>query len=251
MKGRATVIEFAKEGYNVLACDLSEEGLAETLRGLNSAKVASMIVDVSNEDQVKKAVEFCIQKFKAIHVMFANAGIGADLGPFYDYDAEFINKVMAVNVNGVLFCFKHTVLAMQKLGIKDGCLLATASVAGIRSGAGGTAYSASKAAVISIGKTVANQLTGTGIRCNVICPGLIETGMTKPLFDLADQKKARGKVGQLNPLLRYGVAKEIATVVTFLASPGASYINGQSIAVDGGLSSSHPIAFRRPGMASM
>ena len=235
----------------MLACDVNEEGLAETLRGLNPAKVASMIVDVSKEDEVKRAVELCVQKFKGVHVIFANAGIGSDLGAFFDYDADYINQVMAVNVNGVLFCFKHAYLAMQKLGVKDGCLLATASVAGIRSGAGGTAYSASKAAVINIGKTVANQLVGTGIRCNVICPGLIETGMTKPLFDLADQKNSRGKIGQLNPLQRHGVAKEIATVATFLASSKASYINGQSIAVDGGLSSSHPISFRKPGRASM
>ena len=251
LQGRATVIAFVNEGYNVLACDVNEDGLSGTLQGLNPSKVASMIVDVSKEDQVARAVEFCVSKFKGVHVMFANAGIGSDLNPFYEYDEETINQTLQVNVNGVLYSFKHAYLAMQKLGIKDGSLIATASVAGIRSGAGGTVYSASKAAVISIGKTVANQLYGTGIRCNIVCPGLIETGMTRPLFDMASQRGSTARLGQLNPLTRYGYAQEIATVVTFLASPAASYINGQSIAVDGGLSSSHPVAVRRQGKASM
>jgi NAD(P)-dependent dehydrogenase (short-subunit alcohol dehydrogenase family) len=245
------VIEFYEEGYNVLACDVNKDGLAGTLEGLDSKRVKSMYVDVSKEEQVKKAVDYCLDTFGTLHVMFANAGVGSDLSPFYECDEEQIDFAMKVNVHGVLYCFKHATIAMQRLGVRDGSLIATASVAGIRSGAGGTVYSATKAAVISIGKTVANQLVGTGIRANVICPGLIETGMTKPLFELADQKNNRSKLGQLNPLSRYGVPKEIATVVTFLASPAASYINGQAIAVDGGLSSSHPIAFRRPGKASM
>jgi len=249
--GQATVQLFAREGYSVLACDMNEQGLKETLKGLDPARVASMVVDVSDEKQVKAAVDLCVEKFKTVHVMFANAGISGDYQPFWEYDAAHIDHVMRVNVNGVFYSFKHAVLAMKRLGVKDGSLIATASVAGIRSGAGGSAYSASKAAVISIGKTVANQLTGTGIRCNVVCPGLIETGMTKLLFDAADQRNNRHKIGQLNPMLRYGVSSEIATVVAFLASSASSYVNGQAIAVDGGLSSSHPVAMRKPGSVSM
>jgi len=230
---------------------VNEDGLAETLQGLDPKKVASMIVDVSKEAQVKRAVDYCLEKFNSLTCMFANAGIAGDFAPFWDYSEDNIDDVFRINVYGVFYCFKHAVIAMQRLGVKDGSLIATASVAGIRSGAGGAAYSASKAAVINMGKTVANELTGTGIRCNVICPGVIETGMTAPLFALADKRNTRNKVGQLNPLLRYAVPKEIATVVTFLASPGASYITGQAIAVDGGLSSSHPVAFRKPGRPSM
>jgi NAD(P)-dependent dehydrogenase (short-subunit alcohol dehydrogenase family) len=94
-------------------------------------------------------------------------------------------------------------------------------------------------------QTVAYQLTGTGVRINAICPGLIETGMTQPMFERARQRGTERKIGQLNPLQRYGVPQEIAQAALFLASDAASYVNGQAIAVDGGLSSSHPIVSTR------
>jgi NAD(P)-dependent dehydrogenase (short-subunit alcohol dehydrogenase family) len=97
-------------------------------------------------------------------------------------------------------------------------------------------------------QTTAQQLGGTGIRVNAICPGLIETGMTKPIFDGARAKGSEGKIGQLNPLRRAGQPVEIAQMALFLASDDASYVNGQAMVVDGGLSSSHPVA--RPGSLS-
>jgi NAD(P)-dependent dehydrogenase (short-subunit alcohol dehydrogenase family) len=122
-----------------------------------------------------------------------------------------------------------------------GSIVCTASVAGLKSGAGGVPYSASKAGVISLVQTAANQLYGTGVRVNAICPGLIETGMTRPIFDHARARGTQGKIGQLNPLRRGGEAIEIAQVALFLASDEASYVNGQALAVDGGLSSSLPV----------
>jgi NAD(P)-dependent dehydrogenase (short-subunit alcohol dehydrogenase family) len=117
-----------------------------------------------------------------------------------------------------------------------GSIVATASVAGLRSNAGTTDYSASKAAVISI------MQTGQGIRCNAVCPGLIETGMTSAVYEAARQRGTERKIGQLNPLQRGGIADEIARVVAFIASDSASYVNGQAWAVDGGLSAGHPFA---------
>ena len=116
----------------------------------------------------------------------------------------------------------------------------TASVAGIRSNAGDTAYSASKAAVVSMAQTMAFQLTGTGVRVNALCPGLIETGMTSVMFESARARGTEKKVGQLNPLRRGGHADEIARVALFLGSDESSYVNGQAWAVDGGLSAGHP-----------
>ena len=126
-----------------------------------------------------------------------------------------------------------------------GAIVATASVAALRANAGGVDYSASKAGVISIAQTVAYQLYGTGIRINAICPGLIETGMTKPTFDRARERGTEGRIGQVNPTKRYGQPEEIGQMACFLLSDKASYVNGQAIPVDGGLSASHPWVFPR------
>jgi NAD(P)-dependent dehydrogenase (short-subunit alcohol dehydrogenase family) len=122
----------------------------------------------------------------------------------------------------------------------SGSIIGTASVAGIRSNAGTTDYSAAKSAVVSIMQTCSYQLSGTGVRCNAICPGLIETGMTSGTFEAARKRGTFGKIGQLNPLKRGAVADEIARVALFLGSDEASYVNGQAWAVCGGLSAGHP-----------
>jgi NAD(P)-dependent dehydrogenase (short-subunit alcohol dehydrogenase family) len=123
----------------------------------------------------------------------------------------------------------------------SGSIIGTASVAGIRSNAGSSDYSASKAGVISLAQTIAYQLAGSGIRINAICPGLIETGMTAPMFEAARARGTERKVGQLNPLRRAAHADEVARVALFLGSDESSYVNGQAWAVDGGLSAGHPV----------
>lgn len=128
-----------------------------------------------------------------------------------------------------------------------GSIIGTASVAGIRSNAGSSDYSASKAGVISLAQTISYQLAGTGIRINAICPGMIETGMTAPVFETARARGTEKKIGQLNPLKRAAHADEVARVALFLGSDESSYVNGQAWAVDGGLSSGHPFV---PGRIS-
>jgi NAD(P)-dependent dehydrogenase (short-subunit alcohol dehydrogenase family) len=125
-----------------------------------------------------------------------------------------------------------------------GSIVCTASVAGLRANAGGNPYSASKAGVISLVQTTANSFWGTGVRINAICPGLIETGMTRPIFDAARAGGNEDKLGQINPLQRYGLPQEIAAAALFLASDESSYVNGQALAVDGGLSSTLPFKRR-------
>ena len=123
----------------------------------------------------------------------------------------------------------------------SGSIIGTASVAGLRSNAGSSDYSASKAGVVSLAQTISYQLAGTGIRINAICPGLIETGMTAPMFQAARAWGTERKVGQLNPLKRAAHADEVARVALFLGSDESSYVNGQAWAVDGGLSAGHPV----------
>mmetsp|Transcript_5476 Transcript_5476/g.8475 ORF Transcript_5476/g.8475 Transcript_5476/m.8475 type:complete len:289 (-) Transcript_5476:36-902(-) len=243
--GRASASAFAKQGARVVCSDINQDGLDETIKMIKDQgfqQVRAIVCDTSKHEQVEQLVEFCVKEFGGVDVCFANAGV-VGFGSFMDQDPDELERIFKVNVIGVFNCFKSVAQRMVDAGT-SGSLIATASVAGVKSGAGDMAYSASKAAVINMCETIANQLTGKNIRCNAICPGLIETGMTKVIFDIADSKGNRSKVGQLNPLLRYGHPDEIANVALFLASDESSYVNGQAIRVCGGLTSSLPVARR-------
>lgn len=238
--GRASALLFAKEGATVIAADLSP-AVDETVQMLKDAggKGRALKGDAASQALVDEAVGIAVKDHGGLHVMFANAGISGGLPGLFDLTPENWNDVLRINVLGVFIAVQAAAREMVKA--KKGSIICTASVAGLRSGAGGMPYSASKAGVISIVQTGANQLGGTGVRINAICPGLTETGMTQPVFDMARARGSEGKIGQLNPLRRAAGPEEIAAVALFLASDAASYVNGQAIAVDGGLSSSHPV----------
>ena len=247
--GRASAHQFAHNGARaVFICDFSHEHLATHQRELNSlfpdVDVHARQFDASSEEAMKNVVDEALEKYERLDILFANAGIVGSHKLFWDMSDEEFMKTMRTNVLSVFLATKHASRAMQRTSSSkpypSGSILATASVAGLRSNAGSSDYSASKAAVISLMQTTCYQLAGTGIRCNAICPGLIETGMTSVLYESARKKGVESKIGQLNPLRRGGVADEVARVALFLASDEASYVNGQSWAVDGGLSVGHP-----------
>ena len=156
---------------------------------------------------------------------------------------EHWQEVLRINLIGPFLAIKHAAPHMIARG--RGSIVLTASVAGLRANAAGNPYSASKAGVISLAQTAANSLLGTGVRVNAICPGLIETGMTKPIFDAARERGSEARIGQLNPMQRPGAPDEIAAMALFLASDESSYVNGQAFPVDGGLSSTHPFTRQR------
>ena len=243
--GRASARLFAREGARVLALDLEEAGLANTVDEITKEGGTALArrADVGNEDEVRAAVETCVRELGGLEVLYANAGISGRGVPFQELTIEDWNEILRVNLIGVFLSVKHAAAVMTRNG--GGSIVCTASVAGLRSAAGSTAYSASKAGVISLVQTVANQLAGTGVRINAICPGLIETGMTQPIFEMARQRGTDHKIGQLNPTRRAGQPEEIAQAALFLASDASSYVNGQAIAVDGGLSSTHPFVSGR------
>jgi NAD(P)-dependent dehydrogenase (short-subunit alcohol dehydrogenase family) len=192
---------------------------------------------------VKNVVDQAVEKYGRLDIFFANAGISSGK-VFWEEDSDGFMKMLRTNTLSVFLAAKYASRAMLKTGPEkpypSGSIIGTASVAGLRSNAGPTDYSASKAAVISLMQTCAYQLVGTGIRCNAVCPGLIETGMTKVVYDAARKRGTTDKIGQLNPLRRGGYADEIARAVLFLASDESSYVNGQAWAVDGGLSAGLP-----------
>jgi len=242
--GRATAVIFAKEGAKLVLADVNEEGLNETLRRVKGegGDAVTRITDVAVEEDVKRLIEFAIQTYIKIDILCNNAGISGGLSKLEEQDAGEWVTVFGVNVMGAVFGIKHVARHMQERGY--GAIVNTASVAGLRSGAGGNAYSASKAALINLTQTAACDLGGHNVRVNAVCPGLIETGMTKPVFDYARGKGKEEKLGYRCELKRYGEPGEVARAILFLASDEASYITGQALPVDGGNTAS----LNLPGM---
>lgn len=248
--GRATARRFAAEGGKVIAADKMPT-VHETVELITSdgGTAIGVEMDAGSESEVQALVEKAVSEHGGLDILFANAGITGGLpGGLFDADAESWAEVLRVNLIGPFLAIKYGAPEIEKRG--GGAIICTASVAGIRSGAGPCSYSASKAGVINLVKTAAQQMTSSNVRINAVCPGIIETGMTKPVFDYAREKGVEDKIGQLNPLKRGGQPDELAGAVTFLASDDASYVNGQAIAVDGGLSSSHPVTRQLPKQAA-
>ncbi len=242
--GRASARRFAAEGAKVICFDRAE-AVEETARLIGEAGGTAIAIrgDASSEADVKGAIDKVVAEFGRLDVVFANAGVSGGWTPMEEVSPEFWIDVLKVNLIGPFLAIKHASPIMRAAG--KGSIICTASVAGIRSGAGGVPYSASKAGVINLVQTTANVLYGTNVRVNAICPGLIETGMTAPIYKAARDRGTDDKIGQLNPLRRGGEPEEIAGAALFLASDDSSYVNGQAIVVDGGLSSSHPVGSRK------
>ena len=230
--GRATAALFAREGATVIAADVTaDEGV--------------VAADAGREADVVDLVELAKREHGGLDIFFANAGISGGLASLYEQSVEDWQEILRVNLIGPFLAIKHAGPAMKERG--GGSIICTASVAGFRAGAGGAAYSASKAGVINLVQVSATQLCDSNIRINAICPGLIETGMTKGIYDMARASGKEDKIGHLNPLKRGGEPIEIANAALFLASDESSYVNGHALVVDGGLSISHPFNFQTYG----
>lgn len=242
--GRATAQRLAAEGARVAIVDRNEGGLAEVAATLpDQSKVWRRALDISREEEVEKCVADVLAQFGRIDVLCNNAGIaGGDYSKITDTDTAVWQQILAVNVMGAVHFTKYVSRGMRDQG--SGAIVNTASVAGVRSGAGGNAYSASKAAVINLTQTTACDLGEWNVRVNAVCPGLIETGMTAPVFERARAAQKEDKLGSRCELRRYGRPQEVAAVIAFLASDDASYVTGQAIPVDGGNTAS----LNLPGM---
>jgi len=244
--GRASAALFAAEGARVITADNRQgaaEAAAAAIRQAGGVAVAAT-VDAGSEPAVEDLVQRAVGEWGGIDVFFANAGISGGFTPLLEQTVALWQEVLRVNLLGPFLALKHAAPVMVRQGA--GSIVLTASVAGLRANAGRSAYAASKAGVISLAQTAANELYGTGVRVNAICPGLIKTAMTEPIFEGARARGSEGRIGQLNPLRRHGEAREIAAMALFLASDDASYVNGQAYAVDGGLTSTHPFTRRSP-----
>ena len=230
--GKATVARFREEGATVIAADVN-------------ASEGVVAADAGRDEDVRGLVELAIGEHGGLDVFYANAGISGGLASVFEQEVGDWEEILRVNLIGPWLAVKRAAPAMKERG--GGSIIATASVAGIRAGAGGPAYSASKAGVINLVKVAATQLCSSNIRVNAICPGLIETGMTEFVYERARAKGQEDRLGHLNPLKRGGHPEEIARAALFLASDEASYVNGHALVVDGGLSISHPFNYQEYG----
>jgi len=231
--GRAAAKIFAAEGARVIASDINDT-TSQTVAEITAAGGTAIAIqgDAGDDAFVKSLVAKAQSEFGGLDIFWANAGISGGFAPLHEQTADYWSEILRINLIGAFLGVKYASEAMIPKG--KGSIICTASVAGIRSGAGGPAYSASKAGVISLVQTACNELYGTGIRVNAIAPGLIETGMTKPIFDGARARGNEDKIGQLNPTTRYGEPVEIANAALFLASDDASYVTGAILFIDGG-----------------
>jgi NAD(P)-dependent dehydrogenase (short-subunit alcohol dehydrogenase family) len=242
--GRATALLMAERGARVMLVDRAPE-VIETLELVTKkgGSADALQTDCATEKGVAAMVAKTLGDFGRLDILHANAGVLGPMLPTLDVSAQEFAEILRINLIGPWLAIRDSLPHLPR----GGSIVVTASVAGLGAGAGGIAYSASKAGLINLVQTTASALAGRGIRVNGVAPGLIETGMTAPVYEAARSRDRGARIGQLNPLRRGGEADEVAQAVAFLASDAASYVNGQVLRVDGGLSASLPFAPRGNG----
>ena len=240
--GRETVLRFLREGARVVVADLNPEAGARTveLAGAEGrgAEVRFVRADVTEEAHVKAAIECARDEYGRLDCVFNNAGIGGAFGPVTDTQVEEWDFSMEVLVRGVFLGLKHGARMLKHQG-EGGVLLSTASVAGLGGGAGSHCYSAAKAAVANLTRSVALEMAPHRVRVNAIAPGMIMT----ELFHRGRSERGEQFALERQPWPDPGRPADIAATATFLASPEAVFITGQVLVVDGGVLAKGPNIF--------
>ena len=229
--GRATALAFAREGAQIIVSgrhDDAGQGLVTELRDLG-AEAAFIRADVRHEADVRSLIEQTVARFGRLDVAVNNAGTEGDPGPVTEQTAETYAATFDTNVLGTLLSMKHELRVMQAQG--HGSIVNISSVLGKVGIAGASVYTASKHAVEGLTKAAALEAAASGVRVNAVAPGPIDTGMLDRFTGTAEVKAA---FAATLPLKRTGEPAEIADAIVFLASDKASFLTGQSLAVDGG-----------------
>ena len=227
--GKAIVLALAKEGADIVTCDINLESLKEVAAEVEKLgrKVLILKTDVSKMGEVEEMVKKALDKFTKIDILVNNAGITRD-NLILRMSEEEWDQVLDINLKGTFNCLKTVTRPMMKA--RSGRIINIASVVGIMGNPGQANYAASKAGIIGLTKSAAKELASRGINVNAIAPGFIETTMTEALGD-----EAKEKLTSQIPLKRLGEVADVANLVVFLASDDASYITGEVVKVDGGM----------------
>lgn len=235
--GKSTAELFAELGAKVVVADYNEEEGNKVVESIKAdgGEASFVKVDVSNEEQVKNMVQFTVDTYGKLDVAVNNAAITPDDKPLADIDMDYYDKLMAVDLRGVILSMKYELQQMEKDGTK-GSIINTSSVSGIRPQPANPAYVAAKHAVIGATKSAAMDYSPKGIRINSVAPGAIDTPMLQGAldqfgFDPVEYAK------QLSMLGRFAQASEVAQANAWLASDLSSYVTGTVLNVDGGYTS--------------
>lgn len=227
--GKETALLFAKEGAKVVVADINEKSGNETVEDIKKAGGEGIFVklDACNRELAKQMVKETLEKYGKIDVLIANAGIVQD-ALLTKMTEEQWDKVINVNLKGTFNCIQAVVDVMIQQG--KGVIINTSSVVGLYGNVGQVNYSAAKAGLIGMTKTLAKELGKKGIRVNVVAPGFIVTPMTANV-----PEKVLELMKEKTPLRKLGEPRDVANAYLFLASDDAKYVNGAVLSVDGGL----------------
>jgi 3-oxoacyl-[acyl-carrier protein] reductase len=229
--GRASAVEFAREGAHVLAADLNPESAAETAEQIG-ANAASFGVDVTSAEQVERMLQAAVDRFGKLDALFNNAGVPQSFTPLEESTDALFERIFEVNVRGVFNGCRAVIPHLKANG--GGVILNTASTAGIRPRPGLAVYNASKAAVISLTKTLALELAPHRIRVVSICPVATDTPMLPGFMGEVDQAEGRQRFVSTIPWGRLNRPEDLARAAVFLASSDAEMVTGTAFEVDGG-----------------
>lgn len=236
--GAATVRLFVEEGANVLAADIQDDkgrSLDEEL-GQN---VRYLHADVSREDDVEASIDRALEEFGRLDCLFNNAGIAGVSGPIESIPLVGFDEIIGVLLRGIFLGMKHAAPVMKRQG--SGSIINNASIAGLRAGYANHIYSAAKAAVIQLTRSVAMELGESGVRVNCVCPGFIATpliGKARGLSTEAAEEKIEAiedSFRHSQPIRRSGLPEDVAKAALWLASDDSSFVNGHALVVDGGV----------------